>query len=93
MGSEMCIRDSVKHPPPMGSNKKQPKIYYAAQIGIEPPTIMLKCNNPDSFSKTYVRYLLGVLRDSLEFGEVPIRMVLEKRSSADPNVSIGESVR
>ena len=83
----------VKHPPPMGSNKKQPKIYYAAQIGIEPPTIMLKCNNPDSFSKTYVRYLLGVLRDSLEFGEVPIRMVLEKRSSADPNVSIGESVR
>jgi GTP-binding protein len=75
----------VKHPPPMASNKKRPKIYYAAQIGIEPPTIMIKCNNPDSFSKTYRKYLLGVIRDSLEFGEVPIRMVLEKRSSSDPN--------
>ena len=73
----------VKHPPPMASNKKRPKIYYAAQIGIEPPTIMLKCNNPGAFSKTYQRYLLGVLRDSLEFGEVPIRLVLEKRSSSD----------
>ena len=83
----------IKHPPPMASNKKRPKIYYAAQIGIEPPTIMLKCNNPDAFSKTYRRYLLGVLRDSLEFGEVPIRMVLEKRSSSDPNESIEESLR
>ena len=82
----------IKHPPPMASNKKRPKIYYAAQIGIEPPTIMLKCNNPDAFSKTYRRYLLGVLRDSLEFGEVPIRLVLEKRSSVDPNVAIEESV-
>ena len=83
----------IKAPPPMGHNKKRPKIYYAAQIGIEPPTIMLKCNNPDSFSKTYQRYLLGVLRDSLDFGEVPIRMVLERRSSHDPHESIEESVR
>ena len=82
----------VKHAPPMASNKRRPKIYYAAQIGIEPPTIMLKCNNPDAFSKTYRRYLLGVLRDSLDFGEVPIRMVLEKRSSTDPNESLEESL-
>lgn len=81
----------VKHPPPMASNKKRPKIYYAAQIGSEPPTIMLKCNNPDAFSKTYRRYLLGVLRDSLEFGEVPIRLVLEKRSSTDLNATLEES--
>ncbi|MDG1872343.1 MAG: ribosome biogenesis GTPase Der [Mariniblastus sp.] len=83
----------VKHAPPMATNKKRPKIYYAAQIGIEPPTIMLKCNNPGAFSKTYQKYLLGVLRDSLDFGEVPIRMVLEKRSSADPHESLEESVR
>lgn len=81
----------VKHPPPMASNKRRPKIYYASQIGIQPPTIMLKCNNPNAFSKTYQRYLLGVLRDSLDFGEVPIRMVLEKRSSSDPNETLEET--
>ncbi len=81
----------TKHPPPMASNKRRPKIYYASQIGIQPPTIVLKCNNPDAFSKTYQRYLLGVLRDSLDFGEVPIRMVLEKRSSSDPADTLEQS--
>ena len=80
-----------RHPPPMGSNRRRPKIFYAAQIGIEPPTIMLKCNNPNSFSQSYQKYLLGVLRDSLDFGEVPIRMVLEKRSTSDPNQEIQET--
>lgn len=80
----------VRHPPPMASNRRRPKIFYAAQIGIQPPTIMLKCNNPNSFSQTYQKYLLGVLRDSLDFGEVPIRMVLEKRSTSDPNQEIQE---
>ncbi len=81
----------VRHPPPMSSNKKRPKIYYAAQIGIQPPTIMLKCNDPGSFSKTYRRYLLSVLADSLDFGEVPIRLLLEKRESSDPNATLEES--
>jgi GTP-binding protein len=75
----------IRHPPPMASNKRRPKIYYAAQIGISPPTIMLKCSNPDAFAKTYKKYILGVLRDSLDFGEVPIRVVMEKRSSSDPD--------
>jgi GTP-binding protein len=74
----------IQHPPPMVRTRR-PKIYYSAQIGIQPPTIMLKCNDPECFPQTYQRYLLGVLRDSLDFGEVPIRMVLEKRSSTDPN--------
>ena len=67
----------------MASNKRRPKIYYASQIGVSPPTIMLKCNNPDSFSKTYRRYLLGVFRDTLDFGEVPIRLILEASSSPE----------
>ena len=71
------------HPPALTGRNKRPKVYYAAQIGVEPPTIVLKCNNPDAFSKTYRRYLLGVLRDTLSFGEVPIRLVLEQRSSTD----------
>ncbi len=73
----------TRHPPPMASNKRRPKIFYASQIGISPPTIMLKCSNPDAFSKTYRRYLLGVLRDHLEFSEVPIRMVLESRRATE----------
>ena len=82
----------IHHPPPMGNNRRRPKIYYAAQIGVKPPTIMLKCSDPKSFPKTYQRYLLGVLRDTLSFGEIPIRLVFEKRSQHDPNETIEERV-
>ena len=71
------------HPPSLTGRGKRPKIYYAAQIGTAPPTIVLKCNNPDAFSRSYRKYLLGVLRDTLSFGEVPIRLILEPRSTTD----------
>ena len=71
------------HPPALTSRKRRPKIYYATQIGVAPPTIVLKCNDPDAFDNTYRRYLLGVLRDTLSFGEVPIRLVLERRGASD----------
>jgi len=83
----------VRHPPPMGSNKRRPKIYYGAQIGIEPPTILLKCSHPDSFAKTYQKYLLSVLRDSLDFGEVPIRLVLEKRRHSESDQEIHQTYK
>jgi GTP-binding protein len=81
----------IKHPPPMGSNKRRPKIFYATQVGIQPPTIVLKCNHPDNFDASYRKYLQGVLYDSLDFGEVPIRLVLESRSSADSGEPLNES--
>ena len=80
----------VHHPPPM-VGRRRPKIYYAAQIDIQPPTIVLKCNDPDAFPRSYRRYLLGVLRDTLSFGEVPIRMILESRSTSDPTKTLEES--
>ena len=69
------------------------KIYYATQIHIGPPTIVLKCNDPDSFSLTYRRYLLRVLHDSLSFGDIPIRVLFEGRGEESPLGSreLGES--
>lgn len=66
--------------PPMLYNKR-PKIYFASQISTNPPTIVMMCNNPAGFSAAYQRYLLGVLRDHLPFGEVPIKFYLQKRDS------------
>ena len=77
------LKKAVQHHPPPMVKGRRPKIYYASQISVQPPTIILKCNNPNSFPKTYQRYLLSVMRDNLSFGEVPIRLVLEKRSSSD----------
>ncbi len=75
-----------RHPPPLYQNRT-PKIYYAAQIGIQPPTIVLVCNEPKAFSADYRRYLVGALRDQLPFSEIPIRLYLHRRSPAVPGAS------
>jgi GTP-binding protein len=70
------------HPPPM-MGSTTPKIYYATQVSAQPPTLVLICNQPRAFSPTYRRYLLGVLRDQLNFGEVPLKLYLKRRKSGD----------
>ena len=53
------------------------------QVGVQPPTIILICNEPKAFTPQYRRYLLSVLRDNIDFGEVPIKMFLQKRRRDD----------
>jgi GTP-binding protein len=77
------IADAVAHHPPPMHLTRRPKIYYATQVGMQPPTIVLVCNEPKAFSPSYRRYLLGVFRDQLSFGEVPIKLYLKKRPSSD----------
>ncbi len=55
-------------------------MFYATQVGVQPPTIVMFVNNPKAFPHTYKRYLLSVLRDQLEFGEVPIKLYLQTRT-------------
>ena len=76
-----------ENPPPMHQNRR-PKIYYATQVGAEPPTIVLFCNDPKAFDEPYQRYLLGVFREHLPFGEVPIKLYLRKRQSGDRRADI-----
>jgi GTP-binding protein len=83
------IRKAVEHHPPPLYRNRPPKIYYATQVGTQPPTIVLVCNHPPSFAQQYRRYLLGVLRDQLSFGEVPIKLYLHKRSRTDSRDEIG----
>ena len=71
-----------RNPPPLSGNRR-PKIYYGTQVGVQPPTIVVFCNHPTAFTADYQRYLLGVLRDNLPFGEVPIKLYLRRREGAD----------
>ncbi|MHC4402710.1 MAG: ribosome biogenesis GTPase Der [Planctomycetota bacterium] len=77
------VRAAVEHNPPPLFHNRRPKIYYATQVAEQPPTVVLFCNNPKGLSAQYRRYLLGVFRDRLDFGEVPIKLYLRKRERHD----------
>ena len=67
-----------KPPSPRG---QFPKVYYATQMGISPPTVALFVNDPRRFSPTYVKFLSNRFREYWDegVGEVPVRVVLKAR--------------
>ncbi|MEO0532182.1 MAG: ribosome biogenesis GTPase Der [Planctomycetota bacterium] len=83
------VREAVKRNPPSVYQNRRPKIYYATQVGVQPPTIVLFCNNPSAISKPYQRYLLGKFRDELPFSETPIKIYLRRRDTSDTRDEVG----
>ncbi len=79
----------LRNRPPVRRNQT-PKVYFATQVATEPPTIVLKCNNPTLFDNSWRRYLLGVMREELPFHEVPIKLFLRQREQAEERRSSGE---
>lgn len=75
------VRAAIVHNPPPYRQNKRPKIYYATQVATEPPTIVLKCNDPELFDESWKRFLLGVFREELPFHEVPIKLYMRPKSA------------
>ena len=73
---ERAIR--LRHPP--SPTAILPKIYFATQVAVCPPTIVLFVNNPDLFGEDYRRFIEGRLREELPFPEVPLRLILRAHS-------------
>jgi GTP-binding protein len=73
------IRAAVEASSPPMHGSRMPKVFYAAQVGVHPPTIVLFTNGPELFDDTYVRYLTKVLRDNFPFPEVAIKVVLRDK--------------
>ena len=82
-GLNKLVRAALEHTPPPIYQNRRPKIFYATQVAGQPPTIVLFCSEPRALSAQYQRYLLGVFRDRLDFGEVPIKLYLRKRAQTD----------
>lgn len=77
------VQSALEYNPPPLDRHHQSKIYYATQVSAQPPTVVMFCKNPKSFSATYRRYLLRAMRDNLECGEVPIKLYLRQRGRDD----------
>ena len=61
-----------KHPPTGNKKSHSPKIYYWAQVDVNPPKFVLTVNNPHHFHFSYKRYLENRIRDNFWFFGTPI---------------------
>ncbi len=73
------VQEAVaRHSPPARGGKAL-KIYFAAQVGVAPPTFVLRVNDPKLAHFTYVRYLENRFREAEDFTGTPLRILLRKR--------------
>ncbi|HUO46824.1 MAG TPA: ribosome biogenesis GTPase Der [Acidimicrobiia bacterium] len=75
--NRMIERWTAAHPPPVRKGRR-PKINYAVQAGVAPPTIVLFVSGGE-LGEDYVRFLENRLREEVEFIGTPIRIITRKR--------------
>lgn len=74
------IEDALTRQTPRGARTRVPKVLYATQTGVHPPTIVLFVNDKKLFDDEYRRYLANRLRNAFPFDEVPIRIHYRSRT-------------
>jgi GTP-binding protein len=75
------IADTQVTTPAPARNGKRFRIYYATQVGIQPPSFMLSCNDPKLMHFTYERFIENSLRSSFDFEGTPIRIIARRKVS------------
>ena len=65
------------HPPPLSQGRRL-RIRYMTQVKTRPPTFALFASKPVDLPESYLRYLIGGLRQDFGLEGIPIRMILRK---------------
>jgi GTP-binding protein len=60
---------------------RRPKLYYATQAAVAPPTFVFFANESGAIHFSYRRYLENRLRDAFGFDGTPIRLIFRDRSA------------
>jgi GTPase len=77
------VMDAVRAHPPSHVRNRLPKIFYATQVGVAPPTFVIFVNDPELIHFSYKRYLENRIREAYGFLGTPIRLVFRQRESEE----------
>ncbi len=77
------VTDAVREHPPAHVRNRLPKVFYATQAAVGPPTFVIFVNDPELIHFSYRRYLENRIRAEYGFLGTPIRLILRQRESAD----------
>jgi GTP-binding protein len=72
---------STERTPPPPVRGRRPKLFYATQAAIAPPTFVFFASDASAVHFSYRRYLENRLRETFSFDGTPIRLIFRDRSS------------
>ncbi|MGH2445020.1 MAG: ribosome biogenesis GTPase Der [Candidatus Limnocylindria bacterium] len=77
------IMDAVREHAPSHVRNRLPKVFYATQVGVAPPTFVIFVNDPELIHFSYKRYLENRIRAAYGFLGTPIRLIFRQRASEE----------
>ncbi len=72
-----------KYHPPMLDGGKRLRIFYLAQVDVQPPRFVLFVNNANLMADTYKKYLINQFREAYGFLGAPIQFFLKGRNTKE----------
>ena len=87
------LRESVAAMSPHAVDGKLPKLYFMTQVGVRPPSFVIKANTDRGLHFSYVRYLENRLREQFGFHGVPLRISVQKKQKDEDVPSESAKVR
>lgn len=73
------LREAVAAMSPHAVDGKLPKLYFMTQVGVRPPSFVIKTNTDRGLHFSYIRYLENRLREQFGFQGVPLRISVQRK--------------
>ena len=73
------LKDAVVAQPPPLHKHHAVRLYYATQVAVRPPRVVIFTGSPDGIPEHYKRYLINRLRSSFDLEGTPVRLTFRKR--------------
>ena len=75
------VGEAVRRQEPPAVKGRRPKIFYATQVAVAPPTFVVFAREAAAVHFSYRRYLENQLRETFGFHGTPIRLVFRERAT------------
>ena len=77
------LREAVGAFSPAAIEGKLPKLFFMTQVGVRPPTFVIKSNTDRPLHFSYMRYLENRLREKFGFTGTPLRLSVQKKGKGE----------
>ncbi|MCK6528542.1 ribosome biogenesis GTPase Der [Myxococcota bacterium] len=73
------LEESIAAQPPPLWRRYPIKFYFATQIGVRPPVVVVFANRPEGLDENYRRFLMNRFRAAFDVTGTPVKLLIRKR--------------
>ena len=77
------VNEALMVTEPPSDHGRRLRVYYAAQVSVQPPTFVIFVNDPELVHFSYARYLENYFRKSFQLTRTPVRLLFRSKKKGE----------